>query len=345
MLLYLVVQCRLMKKKHVFLVTIPASCLLAALLLTGCGRMITPTPKLSSITPAPTPITEQAQPTATPHPTSTPRPATPIASPTPTLTPTPTIYTIQSGDTLLKIAIRFNISTEAIQEANGIVDPRFLQIGQTLIIPPPDEDPEAPPSPTPTPLPLDVTTINFQETRQGTLWCLGRVSNPGDTPLTEVVIEASLLDANGVLLSREATYTQLDVIPPKQSVPFSILFKTPPREFAQYQVIPVSGVPLLSEQSRYYFDLETFDLRGSPEGAFTYNISAQLRNYGQADAESIRLVAVVFDEENRVLAQRQADLAVNVLRAGATTPFQIDLIIPSGTVDHYEVLAQGLQAQ
>jgi len=312
-------------------------------LLAGCGRLITPTPEaVTTIADTPTPAS--INPTDTPRPTATPKIATPIASPTPTVTPTPVIYSVQGGDTLLKIAIQFNTTTEAIQEANGIVDPRFLQIGQQLIIPPPETDAEAPPTPPPTPPPLDVTAVNFQDAPHGALWCLGTVDNPGDEFLTEVVIEASLFDGAGVLLAREATFTQLDVVPPGQSVPFAILFKEPPSSFAQYQVIAVAGVPL-SDQTRYYFDLETFDLHGAPEGVNTYRINGQLRNRGNADVESIRLVAVAYDNENRVLAQRQANLAVSLLKAGSITPFQLDLIIPHGTVDHYQVLAQGLQAQ
>jgi hypothetical protein len=112
--------------------------------------------------------------------------------------------------------------------------------------------------------------------------------------------------------------------------------------FAQYQVSAVAGVPL-SGQARYYFDLEAFDLRGVQVDIATYRLSGQLRNRGTSDAESIRLVAVVYDKENRVLAQRQAQLGVELLKAGAITPFEIDLILPHGVVDHYEVLGQALK--
>jgi hypothetical protein len=136
----------------------------------------------------------------------------------------------------------------------------------------------------------------------------------------------------------------LDVVQPGQIVPFAILFDTPPSSFAQYQVLPVSAVPL-SAEARYYFDLETFDIRGSPDGLSAYRVSGQLRNRGASDAEAIRLVVVAYDREERVLAQRQAELAATILKAGATTPFAIDLIIPQGVVAHVEVLAQALQSQ
>lgn len=316
--------------------------LLGIWVVLGCGRVLTPVPAAGPAlgTPLPGPVAA----TYTPRSTSTPRPATPVSTPTPTVTPTPIIYTIQAGDTLLDIAIRFDRSTEAIQEANGIVDPRFLQIGQKLVIPAPRVSAEDPPTPTPTPPPLTVRAVSFLDTRQGTLWCLGEVENPGSEPLAEVVVEVALFDGAGVLLAREAAFTQLDVIQPGQSVPFAILFKTPPTSFAQYQVAAVSGVPL-SPQARYYLDLDAVDVTGSLEGADVYRLRGQLRNYGSEDAEAVRLVAVIYDQEDRVLAQRQAELAVSLLKAGAVTPFELDLTVTRGIVDHYKILVQGLKTQ
>ncbi len=44
-------------------------------------------------------------------------------------------YTVQKGDTLLEIAVRFGIPSRKIIQANNIEDPDFLSIGQKLIIP------------------------------------------------------------------------------------------------------------------------------------------------------------------------------------------------------------------
>lgn len=45
------------------------------------------------------------------------------------------VYIVQQGDTLNSIAIRFGVSSEEIQSANGITDPNALAIGQRLLIP------------------------------------------------------------------------------------------------------------------------------------------------------------------------------------------------------------------
>jgi LysM repeat protein len=46
-------------------------------------------------------------------------------------------YTIVAGDTLVKIAQRFNTTVERVQAFNNLSDPRALRIGTKLVIPPP----------------------------------------------------------------------------------------------------------------------------------------------------------------------------------------------------------------
>jgi LysM repeat protein len=44
-------------------------------------------------------------------------------------------YTVQAGDTLYSIARRYGTTVEAIQSANGIVNPWYIRVGQKLVIP------------------------------------------------------------------------------------------------------------------------------------------------------------------------------------------------------------------
>ncbi len=47
----------------------------------------------------------------------------------------PTYYTVATGDTLNKIAKRFNVSWQAIVTANGLANPNVISVGQRLLIP------------------------------------------------------------------------------------------------------------------------------------------------------------------------------------------------------------------
>ena len=81
--------------------------------------------------------------TISPVPTTTTQPST---SPSPT-TSTATVatsdrlakpsetYTVVAGDTLYPISLKYNMSLERLAEANGLIDPFPLKIGQILAIP------------------------------------------------------------------------------------------------------------------------------------------------------------------------------------------------------------------
>jgi murein DD-endopeptidase MepM/ murein hydrolase activator NlpD len=46
-----------------------------------------------------------------------------------------TIHVVQRGETLFRIAIQYGTTVEAIADANGISDPRYITVGQRLLIP------------------------------------------------------------------------------------------------------------------------------------------------------------------------------------------------------------------
>jgi hypothetical protein len=65
---------------------------------------------------------------------------TPVVVPTQAPVPTPTVgevtYVVKPGDNPATIAQQFRVKTEDLLALNSIEDPRSLQIGQTLKIPP-----------------------------------------------------------------------------------------------------------------------------------------------------------------------------------------------------------------
>ena len=76
--------------------------------------------------------------------------STPSPSPTAVPAPTPQTYVIKSGDTLSRIARQFNVSLDALLEANKdrISNPNRIKVGDEIIIPvPPTEEVPAEASP------------------------------------------------------------------------------------------------------------------------------------------------------------------------------------------------------
>lgn len=106
------------------------------------------------------PVAEEPVPTATPTysptslgiiPTNTPIGAGPTPIP-PTAVPVTgtTVYTVQRGDTLNRIAARFGTTVDAIVQRNGILNPNLIIVGQQLTLP---VTVQQPPAPTPVPQP------------------------------------------------------------------------------------------------------------------------------------------------------------------------------------------------
>ncbi len=122
-----------MTGRIVSLVTLIALCLLP-ILLASCGAEVVEGP----ITPA-----ASATPSVAPPHTPT-LPHTPTSPPEPTPTPTEppparsasVTHTVQPGDTLLDLAMEYDVPMAALQLQNEMGDSTIVQVGQALSIPP-----------------------------------------------------------------------------------------------------------------------------------------------------------------------------------------------------------------
>ena len=307
------------------------------LLLCGCGQVIT--------APTPTPMATTAPvnlPMVTPRPTSTPAPSTPAPTSTLTSTPTPVIHKVQAGDTLIDIAKQYAISAEALQEANAILNPQLLQIGQELVIPREDRALAETPTSTPTPLPFEVKGLGFYETPAGSLWCLGEVDNTSGQDIERVQVEVSLYDEEDKVLAMESAFVALEIIPQEGKVPFAILFANPPTSFAKYQAIALSGDPVTYLGNRY-LDLTITKQQGESEGHF-FTVEGWVQNTGQANAATVTALVTAYDAHGRVTGFRQGDLE-NAPAIGESSPFQVNLLPFGGTVVTYAVQVQGTRLE
>ncbi|RLT43223.1 MAG: LysM peptidoglycan-binding domain-containing protein [Chloroflexi bacterium] len=305
--------------------------------LSACGQVITLTP---TPTPAPTPTVEIVA-LATLPPTATPAPYTPAPTATPTVTPTPIFYAIKPGDSLLGVAQSFDVSVAAIQEANGILDPRTLQIGQQLVIPLPEDEQEelANATPTPTPLPITVQNVHFSETTIGGLWVLGEVQNSSGQPLEQVRVAVALLDKEEVEIGRASGLVALDLLEVNDKAPFALLFGTVPSQFARYLTFPVSALP--AYVGSYYRDLVVENVESEGERYAAYTVTGTVRNVGPEDAVSVQVILTAYDALDRVVAMRKVPPEHNVVAPGGTTTFRIVLAPVGGPVARIAAVAQG----
>lgn len=315
------------------------SIVLISLLLAGCGQVITlsPTP-----TPPPTATLSVDIVVATLPPTSTPAPYTPEPTPTPTVTPTPVIHTIRAGETLLSVASQYNVSVSALQDANGILDPRLLQLGQELIIPRQEEFDAVLATtltPTPTPLPVAIENVHFSETTIGGLSVLGEVWNNTGMPLEQVRVGVMLLDEDGQEVSSAEGLAALDLVDTDERSPFAILFGESPGKFARYQIYPLRAVP--AYLGSYYRDLEVNDINVINEGYASITVTGRVKNTGPEEAVQVQVVLTAYDPLGRVVATRKIEPEYNVVPRGGETTFTAMLAPAGGPVERVVAAAQG----
>lgn len=317
-----------------------AGALLAgAFFLTGCGQVITlsPTP-----TPAPTATLSVDVVVATLPPTATPAPYTPEPTPTPTVTPTPIIHAIAAGESLLGIANNYGVSVAALQETNGILDPRLLQIGQQLIIPRQEEVAAADAltlTPTPTPLVAAVENVYFNESTIGGLSVLGEIHNTSGVPLEQVRVGVTLLDEGGAVVDTAEGLAALDLVDRDERAPFAILFGENPGDFVRYQVYPVRAVP--AYVGSYYRDLEINDLQFDGERYAAYTVTGRVKNIGPEEAVQVQVVLTAYDPLGRVVATRKVEPDYNVVPRGGESTFTAVLAPAGGPVERVVAVAQG----
>lgn len=309
------------------------------LFLAGCGQVITlsPTP-----TPASTATLSVDIVVATLPPTSTPAPYTPEPTPTPTVTPTPVLHTIRSGETLLSVASQYNVSVSALQDANGILDPRLLQLGQELIIPRQEEFEAALATtltPTPTPLPVAVENVHLSETTIGGLSVLGEIWNNTGTPLEQIRVGVTLLDDAGQEVSSAEGLVALDLVDADERAPFAILFGEQPGKFARYQVYPLRAVP--GYVGSYYRDLEVNDIKVVSEGYASFTVTGRVKNIGPEEAVQVQVVLTAYDSLGRVVATRKIEPDYNVVPRGGESAFTAVLAPAGGPVERVTAAAQG----
>ena len=316
-------------------------------LLVACGQVVTPEPTQTPLH-ADTPTAAAA--TVVNHSPTVAPPTYQPDTPTPTITPTPIVHVVQKGDTLQAIAFDFGVSVDALQRANGVENPQFLQVGQRLVIPVGEEPDQTTSSlllPTPTPHPLRVQGMAFYESPVETLLGLGEIVNTTAVTLTNVQVEVTLLDAVNEPVLQSNTFVSMDVVPPGVRCPFSILFTTPPSDWVTYQVTVIRGQEA-GALAKAYVPLPVVELEGQPTGP-QFQVTGIVENVSPTDTvESVDFFVTTYDADGTITGFRRSMLIPEAINGGLSPgdrrAFMLSLTTHKGVPDDFIVTALGRTA-
>jgi len=258
-------------------------------------------------------------------------------------TSTPVAYTVQPGDTLLQIALRFGVDLALLQAANGGIEPRTMQIGQQLTIPGPIFDAGGRPIlSTATPLALDIAPPNCYATPTDHILCLGQVTNPLSIAIQRVTLLVRLIRPDGSLLAEGEASIEQSLIPPGGNAPYRVLLPADWRDYAGATVRLQSADSALDAGARYIaLDVVNQERRLA---AGHYTIRAVLHNPDSQPAQLYRAVVTLTDAAGQITGYRVVQLD-RLLTADESVPFEI-AVMPqaSGTTTQHRLYIEAGRA-
>jgi LysM repeat protein len=297
----------------------------------GCNLVSDASPSTASPTAYPRVTLTVGRP-APPSPRSTAAATAVVSAETPTSdadaateipSPTPVLYIVQSGDTLLDIALRFNISLDALRAANASADLSLLQPGQALVIPAPTDEsiPEVAQA-SPTPLSLNVQPPTCYDTRAGTILCLGLVENTQETAAGRVAVEVRLLRGGGESPLLEIATIEQALILPGSAAPYRAAFS------ASWSVFAGATAGLVSADATLESLIRVFTVEDQQvllaDGRF--EVTAELLNSTESTLQPVRAVVTLQNERGAVIGYRVVALGGDNLPSGSRMPLQIEIV-------------------
>jgi len=227
-----------------------------------------------------------------------------VAAETPLPSPTPFTYTVQTGETISSIALKFGVSMDDLQAANPQVSPNAMSVGTVLKIPSNPDNPSG--EPMPTPAPFTVKQIGCYPTANQGMWCFVLVHNDFPDFMENVSAQITLVDSNGTVLGSQTALLPLNILPPGTSLPLTVYFSPDVPVYAKPQVQILTAIRLLPNDSRYLpATVSNTLVQVDADGHFA-QVSGQVLLPAESKAATQTWVAAVaYDESGRVVGVRR----------------------------------------
>lgn len=259
-------------------------------------------PQPASSTPQPVDLIPYLTATAQTPPPRTPEGLVPLKTPLPT--PTPFTYTVQQGETISSVALKFGVSIDELLAANPQVNPSAMSIGTVLQVPSKPENPSG--EATPTPAPFTVEQIECYATANQGMWCFVLARNDFPEFMENVSAQVTLVDANESFIATQTALLPLNILPPNASLPMAVYFPPEiPRE-VKPQVQVLTAIRLSADDSRYLpATVNNTLVQVNADGRFA-QVSGEVRLPAESTAATqVWVAAVGYDEEGRVVGVRR----------------------------------------
>lgn len=300
------------------------------LLLTSCTSQETAsTPR----PPTPIPFVPSTR-SPSPHEGALQTPEGLVVAETPLPSPTPFTYTIQRGDTISSIALKFGVSMDDLQAANPEISPNTMSIGQVIRIPSNPDNPSG--EPTPTPAPFTVQQIECYPTADRGMWCFVLAHNDFPDFMENVSAQVTLVDSDGTTLASQTALLPLNILPPNTSLPLAVFFPAEIPFGAKPQVQVLTAIRLLPNDERYLPATISNTLVQVNADGRSARVTGQVILPAEAKAASqVWVTGTAYDGAGRVVGLRRWEWSAG-LAAGGSLPFEFMISSLGGKIERIE---------
>ncbi len=312
----------MISKPYGFALTV---CLAGMLILAACS----PAPARSTATstepgrliPYHTP-TASRTPLPSPLPTGSPPPPPTATS---TVTPTPFLHVLTNDDTLFGLALKYGVSLEAIKTANPELNPNYLTVGKSVVIPIQATSATSAPTaaPSPTPVPVRVAAPQCYPTADGGLWCFMLAANDQPVALENLSAWISLTGPDGQELGGQTAILPLNRLPPGAALPLAAFFPPPAEaeavpsaELANSLVVPAGDTRYLTAT----LQIDNVDIH--PDGLQADVQGNVLLPAGTRPASVVWVAVVGYDASGHVVGVRKWE-STEPLQPAGRLPFAV----------------------
>jgi len=229
---------------------------------------------------------------------------------------------LANDDTLFGLALRYGVSLEMIKTANPELNPNFLTVGKSVIIP--ILATSAPTSvPTPTPVQVRMAAPRCYPTADGGLWCFVLAVNDQLFGLENLTAWISLDGPNGEVLAGQIAILPVNRLPPGAALPLMAFFPPPASAGAVPGAELTNSLVIPAGDTRYLtatVQVEAVDiLPGGLQADVQGNV---LLPAGAPPASAVWVAVVAYDASGQVAGVRKWEAAEPLQPAGRL-PFTV----------------------
>jgi len=248
--------------------------------------------------------------------------------------PTPFTYTVQRGDTISSIALKFGVSMDDLQAANPEISPNAMSVGQVLKIPSNPANPSG--EPTPTPVPFTIQQIQCYPTADQGMWCFVLVHNEYPDFMENVSAQVTLVDANRAAIASQTALLPLNILPPNTSLPLAVFFPPEVPLSVKPQVQILTAIRLLPDDGRYLpVTIHNTLVQVDGDGRTALAKGTVLLPGGDKTAGQVWVAGTAYDEMGNVVGVRRWESNTG-LSPGGNLPFELMVSSLGGKIARVE---------